>query len=67
MESGGGFWIRESGIPVRLNTFVRRRARVTMFVLCAVEPGHVDAYVGAMARRGVRRGDACVLDSSSGY
>ena len=24
-----------------------------MFVLCAVEPGHVDACVGAMARRGV--------------
>ena len=39
---------------------------MTMFVLCAVEPGHVDAYhVGAMARRGVRRGRR--LRQSSSY
>ena len=29
---------------------------MTMFVLCAVEPGHVDACVGAMARRAAYAG-----------
>ena len=41
-----------------------------MFVLCAVEPGHVDACVGAMARRAAyagASGDACILVELSGW
>ena len=54
---------RERNGRRRAPVLCEEKSVVTMFVLCAVEPGHVDACVGAMARRAAYAG--ATLASSS--